>query len=109
MDAKKVGKRIKQARNEKGWTQADLAQAVDLTPKYLSNIECGFKMPKFETFIAIVNALGVDANTLLCDVVDVSTSTASSTVSEKLAALPAEDQRRLLRILDVMIDEAKTK
>ena len=52
-----------------------------------------------------INALKVDANTLLRDVLDVSTSTASSEISEKLAALPMEEQRKIMRILDVMINE----
>ena len=109
MDAKKIGNRIKLIRKANGLTQADLAQMVDLTPKYLSNLECGFKLPKFETFISIANALKVDANTLLRDVLDVSTSTASSEISEKLAALPMEEQRKIMRILDVMISEENAK
>ena len=47
MDAKKIGNRIKLIRKARGLTQADLAQMVDLTPKYLSNLECGFKLPKY--------------------------------------------------------------
>lgn len=43
MDAKKVGKRIQSARMERHLTQAELAQILDLTPKYLSNVECGAK------------------------------------------------------------------
>jgi len=109
LDAKKVGERIRNARKERGMTQADLAAAVDITSKYLSNIECGDKVPKFETFISIANALGCDANSLLADVLDVTTSSISSSVSAKMAALPLEEQRGLLRILDVMIAEASAK
>ena len=109
MDAKKVGNQIKLIRKSRGLTQAELAQMVDLTPKYLSNLECGFKLPKFETLVAIANALNADANTLLRDVLDVSTSTASSAISERLAALPTEEQRKIMRILDVLISEANTK
>ena len=109
MDAKKIGNRIKLIRKSRGMTQADLAQMVDLTPKYLSNLECGFKLPKFETFISIANALKVDADKLLRDVLDVSTSTASSEISEKLAALPTDEQRKIMRILDVMINEENAK
>ena len=63
VDAVKVGARIKAARKVRRLTQAELAQEVDITPKYLSNIECGAKVPKLETFIEIANALEVDANT----------------------------------------------
>lgn len=39
MEAAKVGVRIQEVRRARGLTQAELAQAVDITPKYLSNIE----------------------------------------------------------------------
>ena len=109
MDAQKVGRRIQEARKARGITQSELAQMVDLSTKYVSNIECGFKTPKLNTFIAIANALQCDANTLLSDVLDITTGQESGLVSKKLLNLPAEEQRRLLRVLDVMIDETTTK
>lgn len=109
MDAQKVGRRIQEVRKARGITQSELAQMVDLSTKYVSNIECGFKTPKLNTFIAIANALQCDANTLLSDVLDITTGRESGLISKKLLNLPAEEQRRLLRVLDVMIDETITK
>ena len=108
MDAQKVGKRIQVARKARGLTQAELGQMLDLSTKYISNIECGFKTPKLNTFISIANALHCDANQLLCDVLDVSTGQESSQISDRLAMLPVEEQRRILRVLDVMMDEAQS-
>ena len=109
MDAQNVGRRIQEVRKARGITQSELAQMVDLSTKYVSNIECGFKTPKLNTFIAIANALQCDANTLLSDVLDITTGQESGLVSKKLLDLPVEEQRRLLRVLDVMIDETTTK
>ena len=109
MDTQKVGRRIQEVRKSRGLTQAELSQMVDLSTKYISNIECGFKMPKLDTFVSIVNALQCDANLLLTDVLDVTTSKESGLVSKKLLALPAHEQRRILRVLEVMIDEASMK
>ena len=109
MDTQKVGRRIQEVRKSRGLTQAELSQMVDLSTKYISNIECGFKMPKLDTFVSIVNALQCDANLLLTDVLDVTTSQESGLVSKKLLALPAHEQRRILRVLEVMIDEASMK
>lgn len=109
MDSQKVGRRIQEVRKSRGITQSELAQRVDLSTKYISNIECGFKTPTLETFIAIANALQSDANSLLSDVLDVTTSQESGLVSKKLLGLPAEEQRRLLRMLEVMIDETGSK
>ncbi len=82
---------------------------VDLSTKYISNIECGFKTPKLNTFVAIANALQCDANQLLTDVLDVTISQESGLLSKKLLALPPEEQRRILRVLEVMIDEVQMK
>ena len=109
MDAQKVGRRIQEARKSCGLTQAELAQRVDLSTKYISNVECGFKMPKLNTFVAIANALTCDANQLLADVLDVTTGQESGSVSQKLLKLPADEQRRILHVLEVMIDEAATR
>lgn len=106
MDAQKVGRRIQEVRKDRGLTQSELSQRVDLSTKYISNIECGFKTPKLNTFVAIANALQCDANLLLTDVLDVTTSQESGLVSQKLLNLSADEQRRILRVLEVMIDEA---
>ncbi len=109
MDAQKVGRRIQEVRRSRGITQSELAQMLDLSTKYISNIECGFKTPKLNTFVAIANALQCDANSLLSDVLDTTTGQESGLVSKKLLALPAEEQRRLLRVLEVMIAETGSK
>ena len=109
VDAQKVGRRIQEVRKSRGLTQAELSQMVDLSTKYISNVECGFKTPKLNTFVSIANALQCDANLLLADVLDVTTGQESGLVSKKLLALPPEEQRRILRVLEVMIDESSTK
>lgn len=109
MDAQKVGRRIQEVRKSRGLTQAELSQLVDLSTKYISNIECGFKMPKLNTFVAIANALQCDANLLLSDVLDVTTETESGQISKKLQALPMDEQRRILRVIEVMIDDSASK
>lgn len=107
VDARKIGVRIKDARKSRGLTQSSLAQMVDLTPKYFSNIECGEKIPRLETFVAIANALEVDANSLLQDVLTVSTAIIGTEISEQLATLPPSEQRKIRRVLDVIIEESK--
>ena len=81
------------------------ADRLHITPKYLSNIECGAKVPRLETFIAIANALEVDANTLLMDVLSVSSTIISSDISKKLAELSPQEQRKIKRLFDIMIED----
>lgn len=105
MDAAKIGQRIQQVRKTRRMTQSQLAAKVDISTKYLSNIECGDKVPKFEPFVAIANALEVDANSLLVDVLTVSSVIISSEITEKLAKLSPYEQRRVKRLFDVIIED----
>lgn len=109
IDAVKLGNRIKNARTENGYTQAVLAAKTNLSTKYVSNIECGAKIPKLETLVVLANALSVDANTLLADALDVAAAIESNKVSKKMDKLPIPEQRRILHILDVMVEEALRK
>ena len=105
MDAAKIGQRIQQVRKTRRMAQSQLAAKVDISTKYLSNIECGDKVPKFETFVAIANALEVDANSLLVDVLTVSSVIISSEITEKLAKLSPYEQRRVKRLFDVIVED----
>lgn len=105
MDAAKIGQRIQQVRKTRRMTQSQLAAKLDISTKYLSNIECGDKVPKFETFVAIANALEVDANSLLVDVLTVSSVIISSEITEKLAKLSPYEQRRVKRLFDVIVED----
>lgn len=107
MDARLVGKRIQAVRKARGLTQEQLSQMVDLSPNYLSNIETGLKTPKLDTFVEIMNALQCDANALLADVVDATTTQESGQISKALAELPASEQRRIMKVIQVLINEAK--
>ena len=106
MNLEAVGRRIKEARIKRGLTQEQLAEKLNLSSDHISVLERGAKPPRFETFIAIANALETDANFLLSDVLAVSPAIASTQLSEKLSALPTQEQKKILRILDAMITEA---
>jgi len=107
VDAKLIGKRIQAVRKERGLTQEQLSQMVNLSTNYLSNVETGFKTPKLETLIDIINALQCDANTILADVVDTTTSRESSMIAKGLSELPPKDQRRIIKLVETLIEDAK--
>ncbi len=105
MDMNKVGKRIQETRQRRGMTQSELAQKLGMTPKYISNIECGGKNPTLDTFVTIANALQIDANTLLVDVLDTSGEIKCSALWEKLLAFAPEKRQKLLRIMELIGEE----
>jgi transcriptional regulator with XRE-family HTH domain len=109
MDRKAVGLRIKQAREAKGLTQEQLAEKVALSASHISVIERGMKTPRLETFVDILNILKVDANSILTDVLVVSNQISSSLLHEKLSALPEMEQKKILKVLDALIQAASEK
>ena len=54
---------------QKNLTQEELAALVNLSTTHVSVIERGLKVTKFDTFVAIANALDISADALLIDVV----------------------------------------
>jgi transcriptional regulator with XRE-family HTH domain len=109
LDPVRLGNRIKTARIARGLTQAVLAAKIDLSTKYISNIECGAKVPRLDTLVMIANALDTDANTLLVDSLQVAPAIASTQLSKELDKLPQEEQQRLLRLFEIMVDDAQKR
>ena len=57
-----IGKKIQQARLRKHITQEELAEAVELSPNYLSKVERGLNMLNSVKFLKIVDYLNIDLN-----------------------------------------------
>ena len=53
------GERIRDARRKHGYTQATLAEALDLSVAYVSLIERGGRNPPYTTVVAIAKALEI--------------------------------------------------
>ena len=67
VDYNQIGKRIRKVRKKKGFTQEQLAEALDVGVTHISHIETGNTIPSLKLFIGIVNFLEVSADSLLCD------------------------------------------
>lgn len=66
-DYKAIGQRIRIARIRLSKTQESIADAIDVTPAHMSNIETGKTKVSLPTLISIANALNVSMDDLLCD------------------------------------------
>lgn len=85
-----IGKNIRKFREIKKLRQEDLAEKTDLTTNYIGMIERGEKIPSLETFINILNSLGVSADMVLSDVLDNGYKVKDSLLNEKLEKLVPE-------------------
>lgn len=59
-----LGKRIKEIRKSKGFTQELLAESAGIDSKHLSRIECGVNFPSLDLLNKIAVILGIDASLL---------------------------------------------
>lgn len=103
----RIGKRIKQCRERLGLTQEQFAEKTGLTPNYISTVERGASFPRCEKLITILNGLEVSADAVFCDVLTHSVDYKASVLSEELKSLPPESQKRILQMVELMIQQEK--
>lgn len=74
MDYKRLGQRIREERKRLNLTQAELAEAIDISDTYMGAIERGERSLTLDTLVRLVNRLGVTVDYLLSDSVSDSDS-----------------------------------
>lgn len=57
---RRVGANVRAIRDERGWTQEDLAAKAGIHPTALSMVETGARSPKLDTLIRLAFALDVE-------------------------------------------------
>ena len=67
MDYKKLGKRIREERQRLSLTQAQLAEAIDISDTYMGAIERGERSLTLDTLVRLVTRLGVTVDYMLSD------------------------------------------
>lgn len=65
MDSQKFGTLISELRKERGWTQLELAQKLNVTDKAVSKWERGTSDPNTSNLIALAKLYGISAEELL--------------------------------------------
>ena len=98
-----IGANIRKCRLAKKLRQEDLAEKTNLSVTYIGMIERGEKTPALETLINILNALGVSADVVLCDVLEAGYSVKHSMLDEKLSQLSSEDRNKIYDVINTMI------
>ena len=104
---KRIGKRIKECRENLHLTQEQFAEKSGFTANYISTLERGASFPRCENLITLLNALEVPADAIFCDVLTHSAQYKTSQLSEELEKLPIESQKRILQMVELMIQQEK--
>ena len=103
MNKLSLGDRIKEARKKLKLTQDQLAEKLDVSCVYLSELERNIKMPSMPLFIRLVEELDVSADYLLRDIVSPSTLYPDKTVANKMERLTQKQKIALSALIDTYI------
>lgn len=103
MQMTSIGKNIRKYRIEKKKRQEDLAEKTGLSANYIGMVERGEKIPALETFISIINALGITADAVLCDVLDNGYIVKNSILNDKLQGLDKTERDKIYEVIDTLI------
>lgn len=107
MDYRSIGENIRKYRKTKKMTQETLAERAGLSVNYIGSIERGEKLPSLETFIVILNQLGVTADCILQDVVQANYELKMSLLNEKLSVLSLDQRATVEDVVDVLVRRLK--
>jgi transcriptional regulator with XRE-family HTH domain len=97
-----LARNIKAFRAERGWTQAELAQATNLTPHYIALLETAQRLPTLKALLGMAKGLGVTVDRLLAPSV-ISKDDRSQRIASRIASAPEETQLVIEDVVDVMI------
>lgn len=103
MNIETLGMNIGKYRKARKMRQEDLAKMANLSSNYISAVERGVKIPSAEALIDIMNALGVSADAIFCDVVDACVAEKNRQLDEKVSKLSVKDRKTVYDVLDLLI------
>ena len=99
MDYKKIGKKIADKRTLLGITQEDLAEKVDSSANYISNIETGIKSGGLMFYIKVANELKLSLDFLFSDELpNLDTSKASNKEIIEMIDILNKDEKQMANI-----------
>lgn len=99
MDYKRLGKRIREERLRLNLTQAQLAEAIDISNTYMGAIERGERSLTLDTLVRLVNRLGVTIDYLLSDSVSDNDSNIIEQFRQIIDCQPLERKQMAINVL----------
>jgi transcriptional regulator with XRE-family HTH domain len=103
---KAFGLRLKELRKQKGWTQKELANQIDIRFAQLNKYECGMHVPPIEKLIQLSDILGVTLDYLITGNRDQIQPLHNMRLIERLQELESfdsDDQEAIIKLIDAMI------
>ena len=98
------GSIFKQYRKRAGYIQAEIAEKLDISEKYVSRIETGIGGISKETLAKYMNILGISPNLIYKDFIKNPQVKKEIEISEKLSELSTDKLEIILQIVKMLKD-----
>ena len=99
VDYNKLGERIKAERKHLNLTQAQLAEAIDISDTYMGAIERGERGLSLDTLVMLATRLGVTVDFLLSDSVSATDSNIMNQFRQIMDGQPLERKKMAINVL----------
>lgn len=109
MDKLVLGKKLRDARKKKGYTQHAFAEIAGIGNVYLGEIERGLKMPSLSIFIKLIEALDVSADYILRDELTSGKEYIYDEITQKMQNLTPRQRKTVADILDAYLQNLQTE
>lgn len=106
---KKFGNIFREYRIKKGYTQAEVAEMLDISPKYISRVENGLQGVSDETLIKYINILDIEPNILYSCFLHNENIKKQVEIIEKIKNLPENSLKFMDEFLDLILKWSKGK
>lgn len=109
---KAFGMRLKKLRKQKGWTQKELANQIDIRFAQLNKYECGMHIPPIEKLVQLGDVLGVTLDYLIMGNRNQIKALHNMRLIERLQELESfdsGDQEAIITMIDAMIVKRRVK
>lgn len=104
LDLKKIGQRIAKRRRELGLTQWQVEEMVDITPKYLSNLERATSGLSIDVMMRICKALKTTPDYFLLGATDLPEDI-SIAVESRISQMSPKQQELALSLMDWILSQ----
>ena len=107
MDFKKAfGEKLKRIRKNRGFTQEQLAEIIEIDPRNLSRIEVGTSFVKAETLEKLLKALNVTTEDLFATDHIRSKDELIKEINKHLKQASAKDLEKIFKMVIFFVDES---
>lgn len=106
---KAAGRQIQLLRIQHNLTQKELAEKLQTSQNYLSDVETGKKRPSLDYYMSIANFFKVSLDQIFVDSIDMKKNIIIDSIVLKISYMSKEEQKLVLDMVENIEDYLKNK